>query len=972
MTDTARITPEATISPAIHTATVDRIVLDALPVGVCLLDEEGRILLLNAAAMRLLGASERSMRFRRFAEAITWHAAGPNGTGDRRSPTEALRTGQAASGTDTLLQQNGREAVVEWHYMPLAKGSVASVFTFLDLTHHVELERDRDRLARIAEESPSPIVELDADANLLYANPVMTDLLDRFGYTTSGFPAVLPSELPDLIRCCLESGRLIQNQDVMLETSFFSWTLCPVAATRTVRGYAIDLTAVKAAERKLRDINHELDTALSQAQQAARIKTDFLATMSHELRTPMNGILGMTELLFDTTLTAEQRTYLETINQCGQALLRLINEVLDLNKIEAGKTQLEAIEFQIRPLVEDVLAQFAEQAQRKGLELTGLVYAAVPSTFRGDPGRLRQILTNLVGNAVKFTDRGEVVVEVQVAAFEPNGAALGNTSSAAGEEQMVSLRFSVRDTGIGMSPDTVARLFQPFTQADSSITRRFGGTGLGLSISKKLVELMGGRIGVDSQPGHGSTFWFHVRMPACADGHLAAPPRTALRGNRVLVVDDNESNRMILQHLLSAWGIASDMASGAAEAHELVRKAVAQRDPYDAVIVDMIMHGEDGLQFVRRLREEQSTTTLPVVLLTSLVQRGHARLAREAGVSAYLTKPVRHDHLFDCLQTILGGSETVQSPPPTEEQHTVPRPPLFTGHTSAEHRPGLRILVVEDNPVNRTLAVKTLEKLGYQADVAANGQEAVAAVERTAYAAILMDMHMPVMDGIEATKRIRQREARVQDCAATDQRPHAGGSAPVSCAAPRHVPIIAVTADAMPGDRDRCLAAGADDYLAKPVRRDDLKALLDRWIPALPAQEPHHEHASANTDSAGDCSPSVFDPQTMLANIGMDTQLQADLIELYLTRYRGVLAEAQATLARQDLKALECLAHSIKGTAANLCARDLAHAASHLEALARTGASGELSRAYQTLERETTRLAEVLQRFHPPKALPSA
>ncbi|GIW55287.1 MAG: hypothetical protein KatS3mg082_1691 [Nitrospiraceae bacterium] len=963
MTDTARMTPEVIPVSAIHGETMDRTLWDALSIGVCLLDEEGRILFLNAEAMRLMGASEDRVRYRRLDEVLERSPAVPDGSNDPRSLLDALRQGGPASGTETVTwRRDGRDTVLEWQCTPLANGRIRWVVTFRDLTR--QIERDRDRLALIAEESPYPIVELDADANLLYANPVMADLLDRFGYTASGFPAVLPQGLPDLTRQCLENGRLIQNQEVMIEGASFSWTFCPVAATRSVRGYAIDLTGIKAAEQELRLINRELDAALSQAQQAARIKMEFLATMSHELRTPMNGVLGMTELLLDTALTAEQRSFIETIRQCGQSLLRLINEILDLSKIEAGKLELEDIEFHIRPLIEEVLTQFAERAQRKGLELTGLVHASVPIAFRGDPGRLRQILTNLVGNAVKFTEQGEVVVDVRRADGETPDAPARPLDRAAHRDGAVSLRFAVRDTGIGMSAETVARLFQPFTQADTSTTRQYGGTGLGLSISKKLVELMDGQIGVESQPGRGSTFWFEVRLPESSHIESAPTARTDLQGRRALVVDDNESNRMILHHLLASWGMQDDTASNAEEARRLVRQATVEGTRYDAAIIDMVMPGEDGLQLVRSLHADQSSTTMPVILLTSLVQRGHAKLAREAGVAAYLTKPVRHDHLYECLRTVLGRAHADLPARPGSEQKSAPAPPLVTRHTLAETRPKPRILVAEDNPVNQTLTVKMLEKFGYRVDVAANGREAVEALQRTQYAAVLMDVQMPIMDGIEATREIRRREARHAEPGTIDERSASVsasfGSRPVA----GHVPIIAVTANAMPGDRERCLAAGADDYLAKPVKREDLQAALERWIPVAPPHESSRGPGDAPEGPRHDFPPSVFDPHAMLANIGEDRQLHDELIELYVARYPGLLEETRTALAKQDLKTLERLVHSLKGTAGNLCARELAHAAGRLEALCRIGLTDELQQGFEALEREATRLAEVLERYH--------
>jgi signal transduction histidine kinase/CheY-like chemotaxis protein/HPt (histidine-containing phosphotransfer) domain-containing protein len=841
---------------------------------------------------------------------------------------------------------------VEWTCQAVNQaGGHSLLISLRDLSREEGLREERDRLAAIAEETPSPVIELDQYGQMLYANPAMTAWLAKLGYRADGLPRILPHNLSQLVGECLRSGNTMHGRDVFLPEASFTWTFCPVTTHGLVRGYALDMTTIHEAQQELRrtaaqlqESNRQLDEALTTAQESVRTKAAFLATMSHELRTPMNGVIGMTSLLMETTLSAEQQSYTETIRQCGESLLHLINDVLECSKIEAGKLELERIDFNLRTAVEEVLAQFAGRAETKGLELTGLVHATVPTALEGDPGRLRQVLTNLVGNALKFTERGEVSLQAFLEQETQEAAVI---------------RFEVTDSGIGIAPEATSKLFQPFMQADSSTTRKYGGTGLGLSISKQLVELMGGRIGVKSEPGRGSTFWCTARFTKQAGSPLAILPSNDLEGRRILIVDDNESNRMILHHLVTGWGMIDDVAKDAEEALQRVREAAARGISYDLAILDVIMPGKDGLQLAREFRRDPAGAGMRIVVLTSLLQRGHAEQARQAGAMGYLPKPVCHDQLRECLRTVLGIAREIAPEPGYLAPAT---PQLVTRHTLADHRPRQRILIVEDNLINQKLAVRMAEKLGYQAFVAENGEEALKAMETEDFAVVIMDCQMPVMDGFEATRRIRdneQRQSSIDNRQSTEPDADRLTNDESRMTASPHIPIIAVTANAMQGDREHCLAAGMDDYLAKPIQMETLRAVLHRWaapsmargtVSDLPAQD----HNSAR---------GVFDPASMFRNIGEDNHLFAQLVELFLDQYPAMLANIKEGLIQADSVAVERTAHSLKGTAGNLCAPEVVLAASRLEALGHLGALQDAPLIYAHLEQEVLRLVQALGPF---------
>ena len=646
-------------------------------------------------------------------------------------------------------------------------------------------------------------------------------------------------------------------------------------------GISRDITGQKRAAEALR-------MAKEAAEAANRAKSEFLANVSHEVRTPMNAIIGMTELVLDSDLAESQREYLELVLESAESLLSLINDILDFSKIEAGKLELDFVEFDPREALGDMMRSLALRAHTKGLELAWSMQSDVPATLVGDPHRLRQVLVNLAGNAIKFTNAGEVVVEVECHSRS---------------EHDVMLHFTVTDTGIGIPEDKLDAIFEKFQQVDSTTTRQFGGTGLGLAISSRLVELMGGHVWVESILGQGSTFHFSCRFGIVEPMHVPVPRAESLRGLRVLIVDDNATNRRILDAMVGNWGMHPTTASGADEAIDRIRDAQKSNTPFDLILSDVNMPEHDGFSLVKRIRRDPDSGTPVVMMLTSSDQSQHVAQCKELSISAYLTKPVKQSDLFDAIALAVGEATAAKE----TAEHDAAESPVRIRH--------LRVLLAEDSLVNQRLAVDLLKKWEHTVLVANNGKEAIGILEAQSVDVVLMDVQMPEMDGFEATQWIREREKTE------------GG----------HLPVIAMTAHAMKGDRERCLKAGMDRYVSKPIRSHELRETIEELFANAPVSCPEGSSRSASPEphSIESSSQAVqIDWSSVFRNIGSDREALTDIV--HIVRHEEgpqLFEEIQAGLECGDAHRVHRAAHTLKGAVAIFGIQSLTEALQTLEQL---------------------------------------
>ena len=876
---------------------------------VMILDTSGRIQWANDACAQFSGYSLQDVRGR-VAHTLL---QGP----DTDASTivaigEAIARGESCRVEFIAYTRDGDARVLEVEGQPL-RDEQGRYFQYAlispDITERkrteAALRESAEYFRALFDESPVAAAIQAPDFRIVRANSAHARML---GYTIDQVIG------KDLIAFChpedVDAGHAARRAQLEHErgpVTFERRMLTADGSTIWVRGHAVrfndasgerytltmleNITESKQIERVLRE-------AKEIAESASRAKSQFLANMSHEIRTPMNGVLGMTELLLGTALSDKQRRFAESVYRSGEALLEIINDILDFSKIEAGRLELEAVDFNLRTVVEDVFELLAPRAHQKRLELASRIAPAVPTAVRGDPMRLRQVLTNLVGNAIKFTETGEVVVSVGVTDEVLEGGAHR-------------VQFEVRDSGIGMRPDALEKLFTVFMQADQSMSRRYGGTGLGLAISKQLVELMGGCITAESRFGEGSVFRFEVPLAASAVDMLpVAVESERLRGRRVILVEDNPTNRSILEAQLRSFGVDVATADNGSTALELMRAAARAGTPFEAAVIDMKMPIMDGLTLATEMRRDPDLVDVRMVMLTSLGNGNEARQAHEIGIESYLTKPVRQSELLGALGQVLQAEAT-------------PAPALLTVAPGRR----ARVLVVEDNLVNQEVARAMLGELGCTIRVASDGREALAALRDEAFDLVFMDCQMPEMDGFEAVRRFR-------------------ASAANGYATRSDTPVVALTANALAGDAERCLAAGFNDYLAKPVRREQLDAALARWAADHDAAAHRHETLPiAIEDPESPQSPvapaaRVIDPAMIELIRDMErrgsNRLLERLVATYITTARKLVEKATHALKAGDAGALQLAVHTLKSSSANLGAIELSRRFAELERLARS------------------------------------
>ena len=905
-------------SEALYHSLVDR-----LPINVTRKDLDGRITFANTPFCDLVERTSEELI------GLTDYDLSPPEVAEKfqRDDRKVVETGNVFHAVEENRHEGGLRHFEVWK-VPVRDPSdniVETQAVFWDVTEREEnrtaLARERDLLRTLMDGLPDPIYVKDNQQRFITVNQAMLDLLGEpssesvVGKTVFDFaPADLAIECASDDREVLETDSPIVDREVHVvdchgEKRLYSTIKVPLhdpkGRVTGLVGIDRDITVRKEAEEELRRARQEADAA-NQA------KSDFLANMSHEIRTPMNAIIGMTELALDTELTGTQREWLSTVRDSGDSLLLLINDILDFSKIEAGKFELQNVEFGLREHIGDTLKLLSVRADHAGLELVWRVAPNVPDLIIGDPHRLRQVLVNLIGNAIKFTEQGEVVLDV---------------STHDSKNDQFELAFSVRDTGIGIPDDKLATIFAAFEQADSSSTRRFSGTGLGLAISSRLVELMGGRIGVESQVGQGSTFTFTAGFTTTSEQEVSKDECVELKGTRVLVVDDNATNLRILDEVLGNWGMQPKAVTGAFEAMDALRDAKLAGQPFALVLSDVNMPDVDGLMLAEQIRADSDLSGTAIMMLTSGERITEVSRRKELGIVACLMKPIKQSELMDGIVSAL-------APQPLADLAA-----KSVAVDSIAELPPLKILLAEDSLTNQTLAVALLESRGHMVTVANNGREALAALGVALgaslgggddnYDVILMDVQMPEMDGFETTSRIRDMER----------------------ASKTHTPIIAMTAHAMAGDRERCLSAGMDEYVSKPIR---LAELTDRIGNCLRARV----HRSSIPTHATELDE--LDWSAALEMTGGDRQILGDVVVAVLKEWPALLQQLDVAILSGDVSAVQRAAHTIGGTARGFHADNVAETAALLDA---QGRAEKLENANDLLKRLKDQIEPVMASF---------
>ncbi len=948
----------------------NRLLLASAGEGICGIGINGITTFVNPAANEMLGYATGELIGKNL-HALTHHTKSDG----LPYPVHecpiymACKDGAVHQGSDEFFyRKDGRTIPISYSSRPIVDmGKITgAVICFKDISERkrteVRLQNSEERLRILFNGINDAVFVHEGSVNGIPGRfiDVNDSACKRLGYSRNEFLTMSPIDIdaPEIIPNIPQvMERLYRNGYVMWEGIHVhkNGTRIPVEignhlvhleGRQVIISTVRDISERKQAEAELRKLNFYLEESAElandlalKAETASIAKSEFLANMSHEIRTPMNGVIGMTGLLLDTDLNDEQRRYAEIVRASGESLLCLINDILDFSKIEANKLDLEMLDFDLSSLLDDFAATLAVQAHEKGLELLCAADPDAPTLLRGDPGRLRQILTNLAGNAVKFTSSGEVAIRVSLEDEEAENMEqeTANISLGGGQDDAtVLLRFSVRDTGVGIPEDKIDMIFDKFSQVDASTTRQYGGTGLGLAISKQLAELMGGKVGVSSEEGKGSEFWFTARLDKQAMGlHAENIPPTDLRDTRVLIVDDNATNREILMVRLSSWGMRASEAQDGPSALKSLYRALDENDPFRIAVIDMQMPSMDGEAVGCAIKADKRLAGAKMVMLTSLGMRGDAQRFQEIGFAAYSTKPIRHQDLKVVLSQVLMDRDGVESMlQPNAARHTArEKQNLFTGRK-------LRILLAEDNITNQKVALGILKKIGLRADAVANGAEVLSALATLSYDVVLMDVQMPVMDGLEATRRIRNDEKKLMMKEKfTDE-----GEVHPS----RIIPIIAMTAHAMQGDRERCMEAGMSDYITKPVSPQALSDVLKKWLPKedyeSKSRNDEKETVKKKNEQVGGSSsqitrrlPVIFDRAGMMARLMDDNHLARMVVESFLGDIPLQIGLLKGYLETGDDSRVEHQAHTIKGASANVGGDRLQSVAHQMEKAAKAG-----------------------------------